>query len=166
MNCKEIRETLPDVASGAVVLTPELNAHLSHCDECAESFADLQATMALLDEWKVPEPSPYFDVRLQAKLREAREQAPARVGFLQWFRRPAFSIAATVVVAAGIGAGVFDYVASSRKSAPNNTAVVQAPRGTAVGDLQFLDKHSDLLQNFDALDALNGTDDDDDVAVN
>ncbi|HEX8927225.1 MAG TPA: hypothetical protein VF786_15605 [Terriglobales bacterium] len=166
MNCKDIRETLPDVASGAAVLTPELNAHLSHCDECAGTFADLQATMALLDEWKTPEPSPYFDVRLQAKLREAREQSPARVGLLQWFRRPAFSIAATLLVVGGIGLGVFDYVASGRKSTSNNSVAVQAPRGTAVGDLQFLDKHSDLLQNFDALDALNGTDDDDDVAVN
>ena len=26
--------------------------------------------MALLDEWQVPEPSPYFDVRLHARLRE------------------------------------------------------------------------------------------------
>ena len=165
MNCKDIRETLPDVASGAAVLTPELNAHLSHCDQCAEKFADLQATMALLDEWAVPEPSPYFDVRLQAKLREAR-QAPVRVGLLQWFRKPAFSIAATLLLAAGIGFGVFDYAASGHKSTPVNNAVVQAPRGTAVGDLQFLDKHSDMLQNFDALDALNGMDDDDDSAVN
>jgi hypothetical protein len=163
MNCKDIRETLPDVASGVAVLTPELSTHLSHCDECAGKFADLQATMALLDEWTVPEPSPYFDVRLQAKLREAREQAPARVGFLQWFRRPAFSIAATALLAVGIGASYMRVRLA--ENAPKQ--VVQAPHGTAVGDLQFLDKHSDLLQNFDALDALNGTDDDDDdVAVN
>jgi len=160
MNCKDIRETLPDVAIGAAVLTPELNTHLSHCDECAGKFAELQATMALLDEWTVPEPSPYFDVRLQAKLREAREQAPARMGWLQWFRKPAFSIAATILLAVGIGVGVGVQYFPTREAKPNN-AVVQAPRGTAVGDLQFLDKHSDLLQNFDALDALNGTDDDD-----
>jgi hypothetical protein len=157
MNCKEIRETLPDVASGATALTPELNAHLSHCDECAGTFADLQATMALLDEWKTPEPSPYFDVRLQAKLREAREQAPARLGLLQWLRKPAFSIAATLVLAAGIGVGYVDHV---RQAENASKQVVQAPHGTAVGDLQFLDKHSDMLQNFDALDALDGDDDD------
>jgi len=28
-----------------------------------------------------------------------------------------------------------------------------------VGDLQYLDKNSDLLQNFDALDAMDGDDD-------
>jgi hypothetical protein len=165
MNCKDIRETLPDVASGAAVLTPELNAHLSRCDECAGKFEELQATMALLDEWTVPEPSPYFDIRLQAKLREAREEAPARAGWLQWFRKPAFSIAATVLLAAGIGVGVGVQYFPTRQPKPTNSVVVQAPRGTAVGDLQFLDKHSDLLQNFDALDALNGTDDDD-VSVN
>lgn len=154
MNCKDIRETLPDVASGAASLTPELNAHLSHCDECAGTFADLQATMALLDEWKTPEPSPYFDVRLQAKLREARSQTTARVGLLQWLRRPAFSIAATLVLAAGVGVG---YLQVRPKQ---ETQIPQAPHGTAVGDLQFLDKHSDMLQNFDALDALDGDDDD------
>ena len=33
--------------------------------------------MALLDEWQAPEPSPYFDVRLQARLREEMAK-PAR----------------------------------------------------------------------------------------
>jgi len=166
MNCKDIRETLPDVASGAAVLTPDVNAHLSHCDKCAGTFAELQATMALLDEWTVPEPSPYFDVRLQAQLREAREQATTRIGWLQWFRKPVFSIAAALLLSAGIGIGVEYSVTGHKPSTENKTAIVQAPHGTAVGDLQFLDKHSDLLQNFDALDALNGTDDDDDASVN
>ena len=39
------------------------------------------------------------------------------------------------------------------------TAHVSAPTGSAVGDLQYLDKNSDLLQNFDALDAMDGDDD-------
>ena len=31
--------------------------------------------MALLDEWQAPEPSPYFDVRLNARLREERQSS-------------------------------------------------------------------------------------------
>jgi hypothetical protein len=33
---------------------------------------------------------------------------------------------------------------------------VVPPTGTPVADLQFLDKNSDLLQNFDALDDMDG----------
>jgi len=40
--------------------------------------------MNLLDEWKVPEPSPYWEVRMQARLRE--EQQKAASGWLQWLR--------------------------------------------------------------------------------
>ena len=44
---------------------------------------------------------------------------------------------------------------------PPATAIyhVSAPTGTAVSDLQYLDKNSDLLQNFDALDDIDGDDD-------
>ena len=42
--------------------------------------------MALLDEWQAPEPSPYFDVRLQARLREEKAAKPS--GWLQWVRTP------------------------------------------------------------------------------
>jgi hypothetical protein len=33
---------------------------------------------------------------------------------------------------------------------------IVAPTGTAVSDLNYLDKNSDLLQNFDALDDMDG----------
>ena len=59
--------------------------------------------MALLDEWKTPEPSPYFDTRLQARLRE--EMAKPQTGWAHWFRRPVLAAALTVLM--GVGAGVF-----------------------------------------------------------
>jgi hypothetical protein len=40
--------------------------------------------MALLDTWEAPEPSPYFLTRLDARMREEREAAPA--GWLGWRR--------------------------------------------------------------------------------
>ncbi len=70
MKCEEIREMMPDLASGLMEMTPEIGGHLADCGACAGKMAEFRQTMALLDEWRAPEPSSYFDVRLQARLRE------------------------------------------------------------------------------------------------
>jgi hypothetical protein len=70
MKCNSIRELLPDLAAGLVAAEPEVNLHLLSCTGCAGELEELRKTMALLDQWQAPEPSPYFDVRLQAHLRE------------------------------------------------------------------------------------------------
>jgi len=105
--------------------------------------------MALLDEWQAPEPSPYFDVRLQARLRE--EMAKPQVGWLGWFRRPVLAAALTVLMAVGVGLFV-------TKSSDNTVAVVEpqtaSEPGTAVSDLQALEKNHDLYSDFDLLDDL------------
>jgi hypothetical protein len=44
--------------------TPEIGAHLAGCVTCTAKMEEFRQTMALLDEWQAPEPSPYFDVRL------------------------------------------------------------------------------------------------------
>src|SRR6202161_3410791 len=103
MKCKEIREVMPDLASGLMRVTPEVDVHLAGCVACAEKMKGFQQTMALLDEWKAPEPSPYFDVRLQARLRE--EMAKPQAGWLAWFRRPVLAAALTVLM--GVGVGLF-----------------------------------------------------------
>src|SRR5438270_1550837 len=103
MNCKEVRERLPDVAAGPAEVTAEESQHLASCVGCGGKLQELQQTMALLDEWQAPEPSSYFDVRLQARLRE--EMASPQPGWQQWFRRPALAAALTLLM--GIGIGLF-----------------------------------------------------------
>src|SRR5512135_3345759 len=98
MKCNEIRELLPDLAAGLVAAEPEVNLHLRSCTECAGVLDELRKTMALLDEWQAPEPSPYFDVRLQARLRE--EQQKSHASWLDWFRRPVLGAAAALLIAA------------------------------------------------------------------
>jgi hypothetical protein len=109
--------------------------------------------MALLDEWKAPEPSPYFDVRLQARLRE--EMAKPQAGWLAWFRRPVLAAALTVVM--GVGVGLF-FTKGSGIYGPGNNVVAEsgqvAEPGTAVSDLQALEKNHDLYSDFDLLDDL------------
>ena len=147
MNCKDIQEQLLQMAVERGPASVELESHFTACPACARELEQMRQTMALLDEWPAPEPSPYFDVRLQARLRE--EQRKARFSWRYWARKPAaVGIAATILLALGVGS----FLGTQDNSQP--AAPVAAARGTAVSDLQYLEKHSDLLQEFEALDVL------------
>lgn len=141
MTCKEMNELMPDLALGIVPVSGENANHLRTCTACAEKLQQVQKTMALLDEWKAPEPTPYFDTRLKARLKEVKEQSAG--GWLAWIRRPAFALVATLVVALSIGIGLY------RRNSDNQPAP-----GTAVSDLQQLDNNNDLYSDFDVLDDL------------
>lgn len=150
MKCEEIRQRMPDVAAGVSQPTAAESNHLASCTSCAEQLKAMQETMSLLDEWQVPEPSPYFDVRLQARLRE--EMAKPQAGWLlRWFRQPVMAAALTVMM--GIGAGLFVTQGRRIHTPPPMVADNAAP-GTAVSDLQTLDKNHDLYADFDLLDDL------------
>jgi len=146
MKCDQIRERMPDLAAGFGQLTAEENNHLGGCTTCAEQLKAMRSTMALLDEWQVPEPSPYFDARLQACLRE--EMAKPQAGWLQWFRRPVLAAALTVIM--GVGVGLF----FARGRGNQNSGVLAEGPGTAVSDLQTLENNHDLYSDFEVLDDL------------
>jgi hypothetical protein len=153
MKCEEIRELMPDLASGLMEATPEIGGHLAGCGACAGKLTEFKWTMALLDEWQTPEPTPYFDVRLQARLRE--EMAKPQASWLAWFRRPVLAAALTVLI--GVGLGLFFTQSSGiYNSGGGEVAEIgsQAPAepGTAVSDLQALEKNHDLYSNFELLD--------------
>src|SRR5271154_912001 len=154
MKCDEIRERMPDVAAGLSQVTTEENKHLSSCAGCAGQLEEFRRTMALLDEWRAPEPSPYFDVRLQARLRE--EMAKPQAGWLTWFRRPVLAAALTVLMA--IGVGLFFSKGSAIYKGDDEVAVNDtlspSAEGTAVSDLQSLEKNHELYSDFDLLDDL------------
>ncbi len=157
MKCEEIREMMPDMASGVMGITPEITGHLAGCGACAGKLEEFRQTMALLDEWQAPEPSQYFDVRLQARLRE--EMAKPQAGWLTWFRRPVLAAAFTVLVVVGLGL-FFTQRSAPSKPRHDEIAVVEPQTtqstepGTAVSDLQALDKNLDLYADFDLLDDL------------
>jgi hypothetical protein len=101
--------------------------------------------MMLLDEWQAPEPSPYFDTRLRARLRE--EAAKPSAGWFHWIRRPAMAVSLALVMVVGIT--LFERGGVQPPESP-----VASEPGTAVGDLQALDNNLDLYSNFDVLDDL------------
>ena len=110
----------------------------------------MRRTMALLDEWQAPEPSPYFDSRLRARLREVAAEPRS---WLAWLRGPAIAFALALLMVASIFLfrnAPNHEVASNPAPSPANTIHI----GTAVGDLQELEHDGDMYANFDMLDDL------------
>lgn len=139
MKCNEIRELLPDLAAGTTSAPSEINDHLRGCAECTGTLADFRQTMALLDEWQAPEPSPYFDTRLKARLREEAARQPA--GWLAWLRRPVLAVSMAAILVAGATFVV-------EHGGPAGHPMTATP-GTAVSDLQVLDVNHDVLSDSD-----------------
>lgn len=147
MKCEEIREQMFDLMIGEK-LAPEVQLHLETCAACSAELASMKQTMALLDEWEAPEPSPFFDTRMQALLREEKAKAVEKRGWvLTWLRKP--TLAAAAAVALIVGAGVY---AGVRNAVTHHTDATVAQGDPAIRDLQTLDKDQDVINNFTALD--------------
>jgi hypothetical protein len=147
MKCNEIYELMPDLAAGLNAATPEVADHLKTCAACAGKLEEFRQTMALMDAWQTPEPSPYFDVRLMARVREEKAKPS---GWLYWLRKPALAVSLAVLMVMSVT--LINYSSKSSRTGPD-IAVMDQP-GTAVSDLQALDKNSELYSDFDVLDDL------------
>ncbi|MFL6300911.1 MAG: anti-sigma factor family protein [Terriglobales bacterium] len=144
MNCHEVKEQMLEMMAGEN--PPQAVAHLRGCEACAKELASMRSTMALLDEWTAPEPSPYFDAKLRARLKS--EPEPVR-GWRQWLVpvagwKPAMAVALAAVMVVGLS------VYKQTTIEPPPLTVVQP--GSAVSDLQKLEKNQDLYASFDLLD--------------
>jgi len=91
---------MPELAFRLDAIAPEVSKHLESCAGCAGKLNELRQTMAVLDEWQVPEPSPYFDTRLRARLREEAARQPASCG--NGFVKPALAVSLAVLMAMSI----------------------------------------------------------------
>ncbi len=152
MNCRQCQSALPDLLLDPTAASNvAARTHLATCSACEEQLKSLEATFALLDAWRVPEPSAYFDQKLAVRLREEQAMAPAG-----WFERmkarllfntgrqfrPALAGAMALILLVG-GGTVADLHTFS--SPPNVEA------SATVEDLQILDKNDQALQTMDQL---------------
>src|SRR5438309_8056648 len=122
---------------------PAMSEHLLDCLASAGKLQEMRKTMALLDEWQAPEPSPYFDTRLAARMREERAK-PERKSWFSWVRMPVLAGALALVLMLAGGVNWF-----TRSRTPSEFAGKAGPPpvpvvGTAVGDLQTLDKNEEI----------------------
>lgn len=143
--CEQIREEL--LLHPAAELPAALAEHARNCAECGAAVESLRKTWSLLDAWQAPEPSPYFDSKLQARLREEKAN-PQREGFLAWLQvrwQPALAVALALALA--VSAGVSRLTTRPSQIADSNLAVTTP----AVSDLDKLDKNADVYNNFDLL---------------
>jgi hypothetical protein len=152
MDCKTFETELMDL-----VLVPDSTpsvaavAHMKSCPPCAEEYVSFQQTFSLLDTWKAPEPTPYFEQKLAVLIRE--EQASPRMG---WFEslmtrmrlntgrnfRPAMIGALSLALIAGGGSVLV--VAPFPGSHPDQASAT-------VKDLQILDRNEQAFQQLDEL---------------
>src|SRR5438445_8163612 len=155
MNCNQVRDTLLEIAhvdANAPVDSahPEVSSHLATCAECAKLLQALQQTMSAMDDWKSPEPSPYFNTRLHARLAEVkREEAMAPAGILGWLRKPAFGLPIWRPIAAGaltfalaVAVGLHNNRPADVTATPHSGNAIES--STAVSDLQKFEKNQDL----------------------
>jgi hypothetical protein len=149
--CAGMDRKLADLLLEPEKAPAKVQAHVAECDLCRGELAELRATLALLDTWEGPEPSPYFMTRFDARLREAREAEPAswiarlRARFVYgpaMHVRPLAAMALTVLLL--LGGGTYLSVTDlDRSPQPVGQAVVH--------DLQTLDSNAQVLDQMEAL---------------
>lgn len=150
-DCKTCRSLLPDLllepdSAAALAAAP----HIAACPVCRGELEDLRATMSLMDAWTAPEPSPYFDARVHAHLREAKQAAPEGL----WER-----LVATLRFSTGRGlrpalAGLFLFLlllGGGTVATLWHEGATPAASPT-VNDLRIFDNNAQALQQMDLLD--------------
>jgi anti-sigma factor RsiW len=151
MNCQRCQNELATLLLDPINPTATaVQAHIDACPACASELSSLRATMGLLDAWNAPAPTPFFDTRLHARLREEIAAAPA--GFWERMRsrwtfnrnlqmRPIAAGALAIILLAGGGS-----YAGFNALHPRPTQV-----SAAVQDLQSLDKNEQAIATMDQL---------------
>ncbi len=163
MHCTKLKSYQADLIFDPASVPASVQQHLRGCEACRKELdalqAEFQSTMHLLDEWKAPEPSPYFDTRMSALLHEAKQTSPA--GFFERVRayllfgsnlqlRSAMTatLALVMIVGGGSYAGLVGIHYSMRPVATS----------AAVKDLQILDANDQTIQQLNAFEGDSNSD--------
>lgn len=149
-----LAELLLEPKAGRAGASARAREHVRECARCGGELQELRATMALLDSWDGPEPSAYFLSRLEARLREEREAAPA--GWWSRLRarmmygpgphvRPLAAMALTMILLVGGGTylGITNWDQPAPPPQPGDAAMVH--------DLETLATNAQLLDQLETI---------------
>ncbi len=156
--------TVTDAKLADVLLAPEtvpakVATHVAGCEPCAKELEELRATMALMDSWEAPEPTPFFMTRLNARLEDERRAKPAswlerlraRMAYgPQLHARPMAAMALTAVLLLGGGA----YLGVTNWDQPP----AQPTQAAVVHDLQVLDNNDQVLDQLETISSNDSND--------
>lgn len=152
MVCKDLRDEIFEAALSGAAPAENVKSHISTCAACETEYQSLRSTMNVLDTWTAPEPSPYFDVRLRARLREAKEQEQ-HGRFAQWMEKLGLRplswkplAAATFALMMAVGGGL--YMGGGFTASGHKQPIAECP----VVDLQALDKNEQVLNELQDID--------------
>ena len=166
--CTTLREQFLELhAPGrGLASAPAVAEHLSTCSECAHVWKSFSETMLLLEEWKAPEPSPFFATRITARLDEIRGEEFAfrqsmweRIEGILFHRRfigfPTWQpmMAGVVAVVLMIGMNMYQQPVAQ----PIGIEIQMQTSG--VHDLNKLQQNQDVYASMDVLDDLPNSDD-------
>jgi anti-sigma factor RsiW len=104
MNCKQAVKFLLRSFDGRLGADDSrlLKSHLQGCPGCRDKADEYRLILGHLKPEAAPQPLPYFEQRLLAKLKEREKTAPAQL-WLRWVHRAAaFSLAAFLLFGAGV----------------------------------------------------------------
>lgn len=156
MNCRklehEYKSLMADMLLDPERVPAEARAHVEQCADCGKELKALQSTMLALNGWEGVEPSPFFDARMAARMREARAEEPA--GFFERMKawmlfgsnlhlRPVATGALAVLLL--VGGGTFAGFRSMQSTKPVTASAT-------VKDLQSLDENAQVFQTLNSLD--------------
>ena len=152
MDCKATKAQLADLLLDPAAASLAAREHVAACAECGKELKELQATMLAMDGWEAPEPTPYFDTRLAARLREEKAHPP--VGLWERVRarllygsslqfRPMAAGALALLLMLGGGTAIW---------MQNGTQPPVPQESATVHDLQLLDGNAQVYQQLNSLD--------------
>jgi len=157
MNDKHITELLDNVALASLSPTEldEMRAHARDCEPCSSAFAAAQLSAQIMKERAqvVIEPSPFFQTRVMAALREQQEveSVPAFLRLWKSARALVSSMALTTAALAAL---------SFMISAPATNALDQTASAYSAESVVFDESGDDQLTYDQVLNAIY-TDDED-----
>lgn len=158
MTCRKMKSNLQQMLLAPDQASQAAREHLAACESCRRELAEMQATLALLDEWQAPAANPYFPVRMQALLSEEQTKQPLgwreRLSMrLLLANRPARPVAAfALAIALLIGGGTYAGI----QSIASQRAVV-IPKSATLRDLQSLDQNQEVFQQLNEMDQYNAS---------
>src|SRR4051794_10402945 len=116
MDCKTMREQLIEGSLSGELRDTPAREHVDTCSACGKEWQAMQATLRLLDAWQAPEPSPFFDTRMTARLAAEKQQPQGWLARLRESLHVQWQPLVGAALAVTLGAGALIYQATAHRS--------------------------------------------------